>query len=235
MQRFFIFMAVLCFFATPAFAGFEEGKKAYEKQDWVRAITELRPLAEAGDDRAMLLLGNMYSEGYGVMRSYKEALSLYKRAAVEKNNAEAMLAMGAMYTSGRGVEARLNTAKEWFLRAAELGSQQAAFFYATVLFQGNKSATDDIQPDAYQSYKWFRIAEKEPPAGHFQQAAKQIADLIAEKRLKAEDVLKADKEAAAWKPVTAESLGPPPEGPVTTTPSPGSPETPQALPGQSPK
>ena len=46
MLRIFLVLALISFLSSPAFAGFKEGKDAYNRKDWVEAITELRPLAE---------------------------------------------------------------------------------------------------------------------------------------------------------------------------------------------
>jgi TPR repeat protein len=212
LQPFFLVLLFLYLSLSPARAGFEEGRDAYNRKDWLGAITELRPLAEAGDDRAMILLGNMYSDGLGVDQSATEALELYKRAA-GKNNTEAMVALGALYTGGEGVDQNLNAAAQWFSRAAQLGDQTGAFFYATILFRGNKSPTDDLQPDVYNAYKWFRIAAQEKQYPKYSQAAEELANRVAEKYLDPKDAAKADKEAADWKPVDAGSLGPGPAEP----------------------
>ena len=210
MLRILLILVLIPFLSSPAFAGFKEGRNAYNNRDWVGAVTELRPLAEAGDDRAMIILGNMYNEGLGVVQSHKEALSLYKRAATEKNNTEAMVAVTAMHVSGLGVSKSLNTALQWSQRAAQLGNQQGAFFYALILLRGNKSPTDDVQPDIYNSYKWFRIAANDKQYPKFQHAAEEWANRIAKMKLTEEESAKADKEAADWKPVDVASLGPVP-------------------------
>ena len=210
MLRIFLVLLLVSFLSSPAFAGFKEGKDAYDRKDWVEAITELRPLAESGDDRAMIILANMYNDGLGVIQSYRGAMSLYKRAAIEKNNTEAMVAIAAMHISGLGVSKNLNTTLQWSKRAAQLGNQQGAFFYALILLRGNKSSTDNIQPDIYNSYKWFRIAAAEKQDSKFQHAAEELAKRIASKKMTTEETAKADKEAADWKPVKAASLGPVP-------------------------
>ena len=38
----------------------------YEKKKWSRVFKELLPLAQAGNDRAMLLVGEMYLYGEGI-------------------------------------------------------------------------------------------------------------------------------------------------------------------------
>lgn len=210
LKRILILSVLLCFFAAPAFAGFEEGKAAYDSKNWLGAIANLRPLAEKGDDRAMMLLGNMYAQGLGVMWSTEEALSLYKRAAVEKNNAEAMTAIGAIYSSGRGIPRNLNLAKKWFERSAKLGDPQGAFFYATILFQGNQSPVDDIKPDVYNAYKWYRIAEKNIAAPEMRKFINTVLEQIKQKKLQGEEAARADKEVNEWRPADAFTLGPVP-------------------------
>ena len=214
MKKHVLIALTLITLSSPAFAGIDEGRAAYDKKDWVTAIKELRPLAEAGDDRAMILLANMYSSGFGVIPSHKEALTLYRRAATEKNNPMAMDAMGAAYVSAIGVDQNLHTALEWFQRSASLGDQVGAFFYATILSEGNKTPPNELKPDLYNAYKWFKIAAAEKQIAKFSSSAQRIADGISSKKMLPEDQLaKADAEAAAFKPVEAKDLGPAPVEP----------------------
>lgn len=205
-------LLLLLALSSPAAAGFEEGRSAYNSRAWEKAILELRPLAEGGNDRALLLIANMYYHGYGVIRDYREALSLYRRAA-GKNNTEAMLALGAMYTSASGVNQNLNAAAQWFLRAAQLGDRTGAYFYATILFRGNKNPADEIKPDFYTAYKWFRICAAGPSPPEYKEDAEKMAAALAKLKLTAEAAAQADREAAEWKPLDAASLGPLPAEP----------------------
>lgn len=213
-----LIFAFVLLYSFSAFAGFDEGKAAYDQKNWEQAIINLRPAAEEGDERAMIVLGNMYSNGYGVMQNYTEAMSLYKRAA-EKNNTEAMTVIGAMYTSGLGVPVHLNTALQWFRRAALMGDQTGAFFYATILYRGNKSDTDDIKSDFYNSYKWFKISAKAGEDRKTRQSALILAELLTHKGLSQEDAAKAEQEAVDWKPADPASLGPLPADPVAKAPA----------------
>lgn len=188
--------------SLPARAGFEEGYAAYNAKDWKAAILNLRPAAEAGDDRAMVVLGNMYAEGMGVGWDAQEALALYNRAA-DKGNTDAMLAIGATYINGDGVAQSYVTGADWFRRAAEAGSQTGAFFYATTILRGNQSATDDLKSDPYTAYKWFKIAARDGGDASYQKNAQDMAAAVAKKLLKPAETARADKEAAAWKPAVA--------------------------------
>ncbi len=195
-----IVLMALCFAllsAAPARAGFEEGFAAYNAKDWKTAVENLRPLAEAGDDRAMVVLGNMYANGLGVAWSIDEAIDLYTGAAA-KGNADAMLALGATYVNADGVTQSYITAADWFRRAAETGSPAGAFFYAATILRGNKSETDDLKSDPYTAYKWFKIAARSSSA--YQQMSADAAARIAQKLLTPDKVAQAEKEAAAWQP-----------------------------------
>ena len=48
MLRILLILVLIPFLSSPAFAGFKEGRNAYNNRDWVGAVTELRPLAATG-------------------------------------------------------------------------------------------------------------------------------------------------------------------------------------------
>jgi hypothetical protein len=199
----FIFLLT---FASAARADYNAGKIAYDAKQWVQAISELRPLAEAGDDRAQFLLGKMYLDGNGVVTSPVEAMHLYRQAA-RKNNAEAMVSIATIYQAGIGYRKNLKLANTWFGRAAETGNQAAAFFYAISLFQGDPSHETDLQQNPAASYKWLKIAASMNAYANVQTAATETAKVVAA-RLKSIEIAQAEKEAAAWKPAEPATLGP---------------------------
>ncbi|MDE2337570.1 MAG: sel1 repeat family protein [Alphaproteobacteria bacterium] len=190
------------------------GQKAYNAQQWQTAVTELRPLADAGDVRAMILLANMYENGYGLVVSHTEAMRLYKRAAISGNNPQAMDAVGAMYVDGRGVTPDLKTARAWFLRSASLGDQTGALFSAIILYEGNKNIFNPATPDLPEAYKWYRICAAETQKPAYAKACARAAEGLAKKFLKKGEAARLDKEAASWKPVVPKDLGPAPPDPV---------------------
>lgn len=202
-----------------AFAGFDEGHKAYSDKNWAEAIFHLRPLAEKGDARAMVLLGNMYVEGLGVSRDPKEAFSLYYRAAV-RNNTDAMVMVGALYQRGLGAPKNPRYAAEWFGRAARLGHSTGALFYAMHLFRGNKNDNPKFAfaADHDASYKWFRIAAKNTRNKKISDSAEKLARNVAAK-LSREKIVSLNEEVKAWVAEKPDALGPAPEDvPVEKTP-----------------
>lgn len=195
--------------ATPAMADFAAGKKAYDTAQWEEAILNLRPAAEVENDpRAMVLLGNMYVDGFGVIRDPAEAFLLYRRAA-RLGLPEAMVLLGGMYQQGLSVAANLPRALLWYDRAARAGAQNGAFLLAGHLYQGYKSESADIKPDHPVAYQWFLVAARGGnPA--IAKAANEAASAMAD-TLDPQARAAAEAFAAGFKPLKPEDLGPSPE------------------------
>lgn len=200
--------------SLPALAGFDEGYKAYAGKKWREAVINLRPLAEAGDARAMILLGNMYLDGMGVGQDAAEAFTLYRRAAV-RDNAEAMLMVAALYQRGIGVDENPKFAMGWYGRAARLGNKTAAMFYALHLYRGNRGRAETdyktkFEPDHLQAYKWFRLAALD---NGNEKVAKPAATLAVKLtgELPTDKVEAMDAEIDKWVAEKPEDLGPLPE------------------------
>ena len=199
----------LCLSATPALADFNQGKIAYDTKQWREAIANLRPAAERGDARAMVLLGNMYAQGFGVEQDDVEAFVLYRRGA-EKDNKDAIVATATFYQGGRGVSKNTRLAIEWFERGAKMGDQTSAFFYAVHLYQGSKGDTFDFKPNHPESYKWFLIASQGTTFPVIASTAENMAKQIGEK-LNALERAAAERGAHEWRPLPPSQLGPTPD------------------------
>jgi hypothetical protein len=63
--------------ALPAQAGLEEGFAAYKRGDYMTALKEWRPLANAGNPIAQASLGGMYANGQGVPQDKVLAYALF--------------------------------------------------------------------------------------------------------------------------------------------------------------
>lgn len=199
----------LCFTATPAAADFNQGKIAYDTQQWREAIANLRPAAERGDARAMVLLGNMYAQGFGVEKDEVEAFILYRRAA-EENNKDGIVATATFYQEGAGVSKNTRLAIGWFERGAKLGDQTSAFFYATHLYRGSKGDTFDFKPNHPESYKWFLIASEGSAFPQMAAVAGNMAKQIGE-QLNPLERAAAERAARDWRPTPPSELGPTPD------------------------
>src|SRR5208283_1550740 len=85
-----------------AYAGFGDGKAAYDGGDYAKAYKEFKDLAEHGNAGAQYFMGKMYELGNGVLQDWGEALKWYLKAA-EQGNADAEHNLGYMYANGRGI------------------------------------------------------------------------------------------------------------------------------------
>lgn len=186
-------------------ADYDAGERAYNNQQWIEAIANLRPISET-DDRAAFILGKMYLDGDGVLSNPVEAMRLFRISAA-KANTLAMLSIAAIYQQGMGYKKDVRLANEWFRRAAMAGNQYAALFYGVSLFEGDQSGRTDFKSNPAEAYKWFRIAATTGNFPKVKDAAEASANAAAH-RLQSVDRVRIDKEVAAWKPVSPYDMGP---------------------------
>ena len=64
-----------------AFADFNKGISAFQKEDYATALKEFKPLAEQGNAEAQIYIGVIYDFGYDVLEDDKEAVKWYRLAA----------------------------------------------------------------------------------------------------------------------------------------------------------
>src|SRR5690349_8434749 len=74
---------------------------AYQRGQYKTALDLARPRAQAGDPKAMTMLGELYANALGVKRDDASAADWYKRAA-DAGDREAMFALAMMRIAGRG-------------------------------------------------------------------------------------------------------------------------------------
>ena len=88
---------------APAFAAdFEAGLLAARVGDFLLAAKEWKPLADAGDVRAMVHLGDLHDLGQGIAMDNSEAARLF-RAAAEAGYPPGQLRYALSLQIGRGV------------------------------------------------------------------------------------------------------------------------------------
>ncbi|MGH7396297.1 MAG: tetratricopeptide repeat protein, partial [Candidatus Rokuibacteriota bacterium] len=109
---------------APAWAGFEDGRRAYDRGDWASAYREWLPLAERGEAAAQFLVGFLHERGQGVPPSPAEAVAWYRRAALQ-GDVHAQFRLGFLHAYGRGVDRDDVQAADWYGRAAAQGNRAA--------------------------------------------------------------------------------------------------------------
>ena len=87
---------LIALFTCNALAGdFEDGFHAAEKGDYKKALPLLKDTAKQGNAMAQVLLGFMYKNGKGQKQNLKEAVNLFRLAAIQ-SDADGQYNLGAM-------------------------------------------------------------------------------------------------------------------------------------------
>ena len=121
--KFLFWVALVVGFASLAYAGYDEGKTAYDRGDYAKAYKECKTAAEQGYAVAQFNLGLMYAKGQAVPKDNAEALNWLCKAA-EQGYVEAQRLLGVMYYLGQGVSKDDVEAVKWLRKAAERGAAQ---------------------------------------------------------------------------------------------------------------
>ena len=115
---FVVAFAVLMLGAAPAAADFDEGVAYYNDGDYFRALSELKPEAEAGNAIAQVYVAGIYQYGLVSSINYAEAYKWYELAA-RQDNVDGQIGLGVLYSLGQGVEKNLVEAYKWLRIAAD--------------------------------------------------------------------------------------------------------------------
>lgn len=138
MRRWLMVVCATMVLALPAgrsLAGFEAGVAASDRGDYQTAMRELLPLAEAGDERAQIVVAEFFFNGRGTPSDARQAAQWYLRAA-QQGNAVAAAMLGMLYESGNGVAQDPREAFSWYLKAARAGAVPAQNFLAGLYERG---------------------------------------------------------------------------------------------------
>ena len=120
-----------------------------------RAAPGLQKLADAGNLRALKLVGDLYLDGKGGLpQDYAKALDTYMIAA-EEDYPDAQAQIGYIYQNALGVPADYAKAMEWNNRAAQQGNAQgqAQIGY---LYQNGLGVTQNLD----EAGRWYTRAKE---------------------------------------------------------------------------
>ena len=124
-------------------------------QDYAEALRWFRRAADQDSVEAQSLLGLMYAEGRGVIRSVIEAARWFRRAA-EQGYATAQWLLGTAYVNGEGVPQDYDEAFRWLQAAAEQGNPGAQWSIGVMYRCGL-----GVKEDFIAAYAWLRAAAAE--------------------------------------------------------------------------
>lgn len=99
---------------------FNVGMYFYHKSDFKKAIEALDKSRACGHSPAVLLLGDMYKNGYGFHKSRKKAFKMYLQAA-NLNDIDGYNAVGECYKKGFGCAKSADRALSFYQKSADHG------------------------------------------------------------------------------------------------------------------
>jgi TPR repeat protein len=180
-------LSIVCL-VVPAWADFQAGMDANNREDYATALREWRPLAEKGDALAQYNLGVLYRKGRGVTQDDVQARKWYDKAAVQ-GHAKAQYNLGTLYFNGEGVPKDYKQALRWFHLAADQGEAVAQTKIA-IMYEDAQGVPHDL----VQAYKWYSLAitSGDKPATLLRNT---LADHMTEAQ-----IAEAKKLAQEWKP-----------------------------------
>lgn len=153
--------------------------QALERRDFSTASRLLAPLVEAGDRRALRILGLMRLHGEGVDQDPVEAAKLLRLSA-DKGDKWSQFYYGKMNMNGVGIEKNEYEAIRYLGRAAAQGHSEASFelgklygqgYYSgdvakiTILGREAERPTNSVQKNAVEAARWYRQAANAGSAG----------------------------------------------------------------------
>lgn len=155
-QNWFVLAGFLLTFVTASVGWADElhdGISALEAEDFPRAFSTLKPLADKNNSDAQDALAYMYINGNGVTKDVNEGIRLW-RAAAEHGHLLAQYHLGDIYTKSNYVSVNLAETRKWWLKAAEKGELNAIFGLALMNYRENY-AGQHVKANYKEAMRWF--------------------------------------------------------------------------------
>lgn len=141
---------------TPAFADMDKAFNAEKAGDFKTAYAEYMADAEAGNTKAMVMIGLYYAQGITVEKDQNKSNEWMAKAA-ELGDATAELNMGIGYKIGLGdLKKDDAVAIKWFKSAAEKGQPQAQYELGVAYQYGS-----GIKRDLERAREWYLKAAEQ--------------------------------------------------------------------------
>jgi len=142
-------------------------------------VEKLRERAEGGDTVAMCDLGADYAQGRnGLAKDYSTAFKWYKRAA-DANNPFGMAAAALCLVEGVGVQQNTVHGMALASRAAEMGSDLAAYYLGAWYDKGAEGLPQDKAHAAYWYERVASATHTHMTASEVERAAERVRELRA--------------------------------------------------------
>ena len=155
-KKAFLLMLVLVWIfpslAQTASPELDEALNAIEKQDYNKAFSIFKKLADSGDAEAQYNLAIMYRQGKGVSQDASLALKWFEKSAIQ-GLANAEYYLGHLYDTGDTVNRDPVIAVTWYKKAAEKGNPLAQSNLGVAYASG-----EGVPQDIIKAYVWFSLA-----------------------------------------------------------------------------
>ena len=138
--------------AGPYEDGAEAYRTAHDTPRYRRAFAMLRPLADQGDARAQVLIGEMYEYGRGFPKKPVEATEWYRKAA-DQGYADGQYRLGHMNEWRNHAPRNYPEAAKWYRKAAGQGHVNAQYSLGHLYEYGR-----GVAQSYGEAIKWYRKA-----------------------------------------------------------------------------
>jgi len=168
MRPLALLLAVSLFSLTSAVAHagpWEDAWSDYQKGEFKTALTEMLPLAEAGDVTAQDRLAHMYWFGEGTPIDYAQALKWSTKSAAQ-GSFRGMNDLAAHYENGNGVPVDLPKALELYLKASAAGDGWSTRNAADMIAEGH-----GVTKNEKEALRLYKQAAEQGDAGSYMRLA----------------------------------------------------------------
>ena len=133
---------------------YKKGQSAYDKKDYVQAVSFWKPLAKEGDIEAINSMGNLYATENTtptcLPEDFSKALYYFKQGTL-KGNRHSLYRLALLYGGGLGVKQDQKKARELLKKSANKGHSGAAYALAA------SNYFDKFNPDYLEAIYWFTV------------------------------------------------------------------------------
>lgn len=169
----------------------DRGLKAYDRKDYVEAMSWFRKAEMLGSARATLMIGVLFSNGFGFPKDAAKGLQYFLKAA-DQGVPTAQLYAAAKYESGAdGVPQDLEKAVYWYEKAAEQG-EAAAQHNLALLYTNGRGTAQDYKKARYWLQK--SAAQDEEVSEYSRGALAQLDEMMSKSDPKPAPKAKTDEE-----------------------------------------
>ena len=133
---------------TAAAEAFQDGVAAATRADYAGALRIFSEEAAKGDAKSQYALAEMYRQGQGAPRDYRQAFAWYLKAA-DQANPGAAFALGDLYQAGQGVARNDQAAANWYAKAAAQGYASAEVKLGLLYAEGRGEPQSDALAKAW--------------------------------------------------------------------------------------